>query len=273
MHKIFETPGPTSLYVEVGPGEVRIEAADVAQTTVDVTGQDADEVTVEQRGDQITVVGPKSKFPFFGSSSDLLVRVTLPADSEVTTRLGSADLTATGRLGDCRLKSGSGEVQVEEIAGNALVECGSGDIEVGVVHGSLRTTTGSGDVQVDQAHQSTSVATGSGDVRIGTGHGDVQVKSASGDVEVREAHADLVMSSASGDLRVDCFRRGSLQVKNASGDITVGIPAGVPVWTDISSVSGTVSSTLDGAGQPQDGQDYIELRAKTVSGDVHLEQL
>ena len=51
--------------------------------------------------------------------------------------------------------------------------------------------------------------------------------------------------------------------KNASGDVRVGIPAGVPVWTDVSSVTGQVHSDLQGAGEPAEGQDYIELRAKT----------
>ena len=68
------------------------------------------------------------------------------------------------------------------------------------------------------------------------------------------------------------MHRGQLQAKNVSGDIRVGIPAGVPVWTDVSSVTGEVTSTLEAAGRPDEGQDYVELRAKTVSGDVHLEQ-
>jgi DUF4097 and DUF4098 domain-containing protein YvlB len=67
--------------------------------------------------------------------------------------------------------------------------------------------------------------------------------------------------------------RGRLTAKNVSGDVRVGIPAGIPVWTDISSVTGSVRSDLDGAGEPSDGQDYIELRARTVSGDVYLRQL
>jgi len=45
------------------------------------------------------------------------------------------------------------------------------------------------------------------------------------------------------------------------------------VWTDVSCVSGSVSSNLTGAGQPEDGQDYIEIRATTVSGDISLAQL
>ena len=94
----------------------------------------------------------------------------------------------------------------------------------------------------------------------------------SGDLRVHEAGADVRLTTASGDLVVDTIHRGQLQAKNVSGDIRVGIPAGVPVWTDVTSVNGEVTSTLEGAGRPAEGQDYVELRAKTVSGDVHLEQ-
>ena len=72
---------------------------------------------------------------------------------------------------------------------------------------------------------------------------------------------------------MDRMRRGQLTAKNVSGDIRVGVPAGVPVWTDITSLTGSVRSNLEGAGEPEEGQDFIELRARTVSGDVHLEQL
>jgi DUF4097 and DUF4098 domain-containing protein YvlB len=92
-------------------------------------------------------------------------------------------------------------------------------------------------------------------------------------MRVREAQQDVSLSTASGDLVIDEMHRGQLAAKNVSGDIKVGIPAGVPVWTDISSMTGSVRSNLEGAGEPEEGQDFIELRAKTISGDVYLEQL
>jgi len=52
----------------------------------------------------------------------------------------------------------------------------------------------------------------------------------------------------------------------------VGVPAGLPVWTDISTVSGEIRSSLTGAGEPEPGAEHLELRAKTVSGDVVLTQ-
>jgi hypothetical protein len=272
MQKTFETPEPTSLYVELGSGSLTVACDDeVTRTTVDVTGKYADDVTVEERGRQIVVLAPKNRSTFFGNDKTD-VHVTMPSGSSLATKLGSADVACTGRLGETRIKTGSGDVSLDLVDGKALVEAGSGDIEVGEVTSDLRAKSGSGDVEVGRAAGPASVSTGSGDVEIGTAAAAVTVKSGSGDLRVRDAHDDLSVSTASGDLVVEQMRRGQLHAKNVSGDIHVGIPEGVPVWTDISSVTGQVSSDLVGAGQPAEGQDYIELRAKTVSGDIRLEQ-
>lgn len=273
MQKTFETPRPTSLYVELGSGDLNVIAENVTQTTVTVDGKDAEEVTVEQRGNQIVVLAPYRQAGFFSSSSQLTVQVTLPTDSDLAAKLGSAGVDATGRLGATKIKSGSGDVRCGELGGDALVETGSGDIKIESVAGELRVKSGSGEVEVDRLGESASISTGSGSVEISTAQADVLIKSGSGDLRVRDAHADVTMSTASGDLTVDVMHRGGLQAKNVSGDIRVGIPANIPVWTDVSCVTGQVSSSLQGAGKPEEGQGFIEVRAKTVSGDIHLAQL
>jgi DUF4097 and DUF4098 domain-containing protein YvlB len=273
MQKTFSTPGPVSLYLEVGSGGVTIHTDDTQETAVDVSGKNADAVLVEQRGDEIAVVARQGRGGFFGSSADVDVHVSLPHSSRVTTKLGSADLRAMGRLGQSLLRSGSGDLAIEDVDGDLAVETGSGDFGAERVSGDLRVKSGSGDVTVERVDGSVSVSTGSGDVEVETAGGPVEVRSGSGDLRVREALRDVALSTASGDLLVDRMHRGQLAAKNVSGDISVGIPAGIPVWTDITSMTGTVQSNLEGAGEPDEGQEYIELRAKTVSGDIHLEQL
>jgi DUF4097 and DUF4098 domain-containing protein YvlB len=273
MQKSFHTPGPVALYVEVGAGGVTVHTDDVTETVVNLNGKDADEVMVEQRGDEIVVIARQRGSAFFGRSGDLDVHVSAPFDSRLTTKLGSADVRVMGRLGESELRTGSGDVQLEEVAGDIYVETGSGDLGVDTIRGDLQVKSGSGDVIVDRVEGSATVSTGSGDVRIGTSTGPVQVKSGSGDLTVEEALHDVGLSTASGDLVVGEVHRGQVAAKNVSGDINIGIPAGVPVWTDISTMTGSVQSSLQGAGQPEEGQDYIELRAKTVSGDISLKQL
>jgi DUF4097 and DUF4098 domain-containing protein YvlB len=154
-----------------------------------------------------------------------------------------------------------------------VVQTGSGDVRVESAHADLRVKSGSGNVLLLDLAATSAVSTGSGDVKVGTNHGPVVVKTGSGDLEVREAAADVSLSTGSGDLVVGTARRGRLTAKGASGDIQVGIPAGVPVWTDIATVSGAIRSTLTGAGEPTEGADHVEVRAKTVSGDVVLTEL
>ena len=273
MQKIFTTPEPVDLHVEIGGGSIHLVADQVTETTVDVEGQDAAEVAVEQRGNQIVVVAPHRRAGFFGTSNDYVINVTLPSNSGLVTKTGSADLVAQGRFGSARIKSGSGDVRIDEFTHDAVVESGSGDVEIARSVADVRVKAGSGDVVIGRTSRSVSVNTGSGNVTLGTTEGSVSVKSGSGDVRVKDAHTDLSISTASGDLVVGAIRSGGVQAKAVSGDVRIGVPVGVPVWTDLSCVSGQVYSNLAGAGEPEAGQDFIEVRAKTVSGSIHLEQL
>lgn len=273
MHKTFPTPGPTALHVEIGSGLVKVRATDTTQTEVRVDGQDADEVTVEQRGDEIHVVAPPRRVGFLSFGSDLTVTVTLPLDSDLATKLGSADLVATGRLGSGRLRTGSGDIQVEELTGDTAIQAGSGDVTLGSSAGHLRVKSGSGSVRVGLVAGPTVLATGSGQIAVDAVTEQTATKTGSGDVRIGELSTDVSMKSGSGDLDVASARRGTLQAKTASGRVQVGVPAGIPVWTDITSLSGDVRSNLRGAGQPEAGEDYLEIRATTVSGDVTLIQL
>jgi len=273
MEKTFSTPEPVSLYVEIGGGDVNVHAHDeMGETRVVVDGRDADDVTVEQRGNQVVVLAPPRRGGLFNGSGKLTVTVHLPSGSDLATKLGSADLDASGRYASSKIKSGSGDVRVEEIGSEAVVETGSGDISIDAALGDLRVKSGSGDVEVHRLVKEASISTGSGDVALGTTEREVVVKSGSGDVQVNDAHSDLSLTTASGDLTVGVLRRGSVTAKAVSGDVRVGVPAGIPVWTDISCVSGRVSSTLEGAGQPEEDQEFVEVRATTVSGDIALEQ-
>lgn len=263
-----ETPRPIHLVAEIGKGSVKVVATDTTETHVTITGRDADQTVVRQDGDHLSVIGPKQRGIFGDSRLD--VTITLPTASELAIRTGSADIGVTGTVGAAQLKSGSGDVGVDTVDGPLVVETGSGDIRVEAAHADLRVKSGSGDVLVVGATGAVVVSTGSGDVQLWTTRGRAIVKTGSGDLKVGEAEGDVALTTGSGDLVVSKALRGRVTVKGASGDVAIGIPAGVPVWTDISTVAGEIRSNLSGAGQPGDGTDHVEVRAKTVSGDIVL---
>ena len=123
----FETHRPVSLLVEIGKGSVTIVATDTTESSVEVTGRDAESVRVEQSGDQISVVAPKQRTGFLAGDSRLDVSVTVPTDSDLAVRTGSADITVDGVVDTGQIRSGSGEVQVDTFGGPAVVETGSGE--------------------------------------------------------------------------------------------------------------------------------------------------
>jgi DUF4097 and DUF4098 domain-containing protein YvlB len=269
----FETHEPVDLYVELGKGTLSATASDTTATTVEVVGRDSEAVEVRQDGRQISVIAPKGNRGLFGSEPSYVVTISLPTHSNAVIKTGSADIGLDGVFGAGQVRSGSGDCRLDTFDGPLLVETGSGDIYAERAGAELRVKSGSGDVDVTHAEGLVSVSTGSGDVEIGTTNGQAVVKTGSGDLEIGQAHDGVSMSTGSGDMKIGSATKGKFNAKGASGDVLIGIPAGVPVWTDITTVSGSIHSDLSGAGQPEPGQDYVELRAKTVSGDIELHQV
>jgi DUF4097 and DUF4098 domain-containing protein YvlB len=267
----FETHSPVNLVVEISKGNVSVRCTDTSESTVVVQGKHAEDVVVEQHGDTITVTEP-GRGRIFGDNA-LDVEVVVPELSNPAVRTGSADIQVSGPAGHAQLRSGSGDSTVETVDGHLLVETGSGEVRVDAVRGNLKVKSGSGDVEVGEAGATTSISTGSGDVTVETARANTVVKTGSGDLSIGAAHDDTSFSTGSGDVSIDLVARGRLNVKGASGDVSIGVKAGVPVWTDVTTVSGTIRSDLQGAGQPQEGQDHIEVRAKTVSGDIALSEV
>lgn len=269
-HHTFDTPTPIELSVEIGSGSVHVDAAETDVTEVDVEGGHADQARVEFDGTTVTVHGVRAGF--LSRGGDLHVRVSLPLESGLVARLGSADLTATGRLGRVGVKNGSGDVALHHVGGRSGIQTGSGDITVDRASGDLRLQSGSGDIRLVEADGEVSISTGSGDVSIGQTSTAVEVKTGSGDLQVGRSTDATTFSTGSGDLRVDRAERGRITTKGASGSVALTIPAGLPVWTDLRTISGSIHSGLASTGEPEPGHDHLEIRSTTASGDITLTQ-
>jgi DUF4097 and DUF4098 domain-containing protein YvlB len=272
MDHTFETPDPSELDAELGRGRLDVTATDTDRTTVTVTGDHAEEVVVEQRDGQVAVVVPRTTGFLSGGSRRYQVTVTVPTASALALRIGSADTRAMGEYGATWANTGSGDLFVERVAGPLEVQAGSGDLRFVEVLGEGRVKSGSGDVRVGRVGAALTVATGSGDVAVDSVAGSLAVKTGSGDVRIGECADDVSFSTGSGDLQVGVAHRGRFTVKGASGDVRLGIPAGTPVWTDITTVTGRIHSDLGGTGAPAEGQDHVEVRAQVATGDITLQQ-
>lgn len=266
----FATPEPVELYVENGRGTVHISGSEDDAVHVRVTGERAEEFRIEADAEQVRVIAPSRSGGFFGRDGDADVRIATPSGHALAAKLGSSDLVATAALGRTWVNSGSGDVRIASVTGPYEIQNGSGDVVVEEATGIGRLKSGSGDVRVGVARGRIELSTGSGDVRLAEPHGPVTGKTGSGDVTVETLSGDLSLSTGTGDLTVERTTSGRLDLVTASGDVRIGVVAGTPVWTDLSTVTGSIASDLPATGAPAEGQDHVEVRARTATGDIAL---
>ena len=184
----FDTPGKTRLRVKNAAGLISVDPSETGRTTVvlealrddDATREAIERATVEMNGNEVTVeIGVGSKgfgvgpaWITFGRTPSVGVRIRCPEDTDLECTTASADVAATGRLGNVELKTASGDIAVEHVTA-LRVQSASGDVRAATVDGEAR------------------LQTVSGDVRLGTVTGPASATLVSGDFSIDDAHTDL----------------------------------------------------------------------------------
>lgn len=272
MKHEIPAPRPVEAYVELRSGDLSVTATATDHVTIEVTGSRADSVVVEAQDDRVSVVEPR-RSGFLTGRGDLHVSLVVPELSGLASKLGAATVRATGQLGAVRISTGAGNIMLGTITDNAVIKTGSGDINVGALGAESEIKAGAGTITVGRVLGATQLKTGAGSIEVVRADAPVLLKSGSGDLSVGLAGDDATLSAASGDIRVGSMSSGQASLKNVSGNIRLGIPDGTPVWTDVSTSTGLVRSTLTPTGAPAAGQDHVEVRARSLSGDIYLERI
>jgi DUF4097 and DUF4098 domain-containing protein YvlB len=282
----FNTPAPITVVLDLYVADVRIEASDRADTAVHVRPSDPDKaadvkaaentrVEYDEATRTLSVVSrkPRNRFVNFSSkrpeSIDLLIET--PTDSDVRGEAEIGDFQSAGVLGVVQLKtdvgavhlaqtgpanlrSGVGEISVEEISGAGQVNCGSGVVRLGAVDGTADVTNGNGKV------------------RVGVVTGAANVKSANGSVYVDRALSDITASASNGEVQIREVVRGKVTATSKNGAVEVGVREGSAAWLELNTNLGHVYNELDSAAAPEAGEpiDKVEIHADTKLGDVTI---
>ena len=275
----YDTPHPVTATVELVVGDLRIVAADRADTVVEVRPSDpgsdadvraADQTRVEYADGLLLVKTPKQRgLGLFGKPGSVDVTVDLPARSKVQVDSGAGGVRTTGTLAACRVKSGAGDVQLDRVEGGRLsLEIGAGRVDVDTVAGRADISTGSGRLQVREIDGPAVVKNSNGDSWIGLVTGDLRINAANGDIAVDRAGGDVVASTANGGITVGAITRGTVSLKTGFGEIEVGIPAGTAAKLDVSTSFGRIRNQLESTDGPQETDETIDLRARSGYGDI-----
>jgi hypothetical protein len=168
------------------------------------------------------------------------VLVDCPAGTDVSVRGASLELAARGPLGSLRVRTASGDVEADDVV-RLEASTASGDLRVGLVRSVLSGSVASGDLRIE---------------RVG---------------------GDIDFGSASGDVSIGRCDGSSIAIRSLSGDLRIGLPSGIRVDPEISTLSGRVvlpkpagAARGDSAGAGE--RRSVRLRLRTVSGDIRVER-
>jgi hypothetical protein len=271
LSETYQTPGRVLLNLAIPSGVIEIDTAagETTQVELEALTESARELLDHTRmelrerggGHEVTVEVPTTRSGFFisfGRGPDFRLRVTCPPGAELDVQTKSADVRGRG------------------VFGFSDVKTASGDINLGEVQGDARVKTASGDVSIDDVHGMTHVQTASGDLALQRARGNVTGQLVSGDIWIRDALKSVALNTVSGDMRLDAVVEGSIDLTAISGDILVGVRRGSRVFVDCNTISGSTNSELELSDSPTSSTEggepgpQVELRAKTVSGDIGI---
>jgi DUF4097 and DUF4098 domain-containing protein YvlB len=175
----FNTPEPISAVLNIPAGSIRFVAADRAETAVEVLPANAAksrdvkaaEATTVEYAEGVLRIEVVAKNQYFGPSGAVAVTVQLPAGSQAEVKAASAELRATGRLGDVVIESAQGPIDFEDVA-SARIATSASDVFIGRLNGPAEIRTSKGDIRIAEAVR--------GNVVLRTDVGEVEIAAAAG---------------------------------------------------------------------------------------------
>jgi hypothetical protein len=273
----FDSPGPVHASIDVLIGDVRITAGERTDTVVDVRPSNpdkdldvraAEQTQVTYDAGRLLVKGPRQRgLGLFGKVGSVQVTIGLPAGSRLHGATGVGAFRVVGRVGDCRLKTGVGAVDIDHAA-EVELNTGAGEINVHRVDRGAEVTTGTGQLRIGSVAGNAVLKNANGDSWIDEVAGELRISAANGDVNVGVAGADVTAHTANGSVRVDRLSSGSASLKTAMGSVEFGIAAGTAARLDVSTQFGRVDNRLTAAAGPQATDRTVEVRARTSFGDI-----
>ena len=155
------------------------------------------------------------------------------------------------------LRSGSGDLEVDNLGRFLKAETGSGAVRAHGIAGPADLHTGSGDVELQQS--------GPGEVKASTGSGSIRINGM--------ASGPLTARTGSGDIEANGTLTGPAKLQSGSGSLRMHLGPGARFDVDASTGSGSIR--IDGSNErfhvsrPVNGGGPL-IEAHSGSGDIEI---
>lgn len=214
VHTLVVTSGAGWLRIQGHAGFDRVQARGIAHASSEKLLAQV-RLTVAQSGDTVFVAAttPLDTGAVAGPAAlDLTLDIPSGLALDVTDASGETIIHDVGPL---RLAtSGTGGVEIDNVAGALNVDDGPGDLQASNVHGDVHIRDGSGGIYL------ASIA-GSVDIPV-DGGGEIQVSDVTGSVHVgAKSSGEIAARNVGGDLLVDASGSGSVEYHDVKGRVTV----------------------------------------------------
>lgn len=173
----FTTSEPIGVTLDVSFGTVQITANDRHEAVVQVLPTDptshkdvkaAERTLVEYAGGRLRITDPGVESrAWLGRGGSIRVMLDVPTGSDLNARIAAADLSCDGRLGQVRIHSAHGHVQLGE-ADTIDVKADSGDVAVEHAHADVTASSKYGNIRIGEVARGTvTLECGSGQMELG----------------------------------------------------------------------------------------------------------
>ena len=282
----FNTPSPIAVILDLYVADVRFAASDRTDTVVEVRPSDPNKaadvkaaentrVEYDEGTRTLSIVSrkPKTRFVNFSSKrpESIDVIIELPTDSDVRGEAELGDFRSDGALGTVALRTNMGAVQLAQ-TGPVNLRSGFGEITVEDVSGAAAIHGSSSNIRIGAVDGTAEISTSNGKVLVGVVTGAANIKSSNGFVSVDRALSDIVAANSNGEVRIGEVVRGKVSATSKNGGIDVGVRAGSAAWLELNTGVGRVYNELDSSSAPEAGEpiDQVEVHANTKVGNITI---
>jgi DUF4097 and DUF4098 domain-containing protein YvlB len=249
------SPGGT-LTVDADSATVEVSGAETNQVTVRMSARGSEKDLADlrfdaaQAGDGVTVTlkRNKEKNGWFSSrswNSEERIQVTVPKRYVV------------------RVRTGGGNVELQDTTGTALLKTSGGDIAAKNVNGNLELRTSGGGILAENIRGDVDADTSGGDIRLLRIDGKIQGHTSGGSVRCSlvGANREISATTSGGDIELLLPRgtQGTVKATTSGGSVRSDLPV-----TAESVKEGRIEGTLNGGG--------ALIRAHTSGGSITLRQ-